>query len=720
MKRIRGVRQHDRSDCGAACLRSVARAFGLDISLSRIRVLASTGKDGTSVMGLLEAAEELGFHAKGIRGDPDSVSSVPVPSIAHIKVRNSFFHYVVITKVGRQYVRFMDPECGTIRKEEIEIFKQMWTGILVIMAPGREIRQTEAAPSLLTRILDLVKPFRLNMIQALAGTVIYSILGLSTSIFVQKIIDIVLVNRNPNLLDLLGVVMIGLLAFRMLISWFKSVLLLKTGHQVDAGLIMGYYRHLLALPQRFFDTMRTGEILSRVTDAIKIRVFINHSLIELMVALLSICVSLAAMAFLSLQLCALIGASIPLFILLYGLIDRVNRKVLRRIMEESAELESQLFESVNAQKAIGAHGWQRASEARTGEKLAGMLKSNYRAGIVSIFSSHTGESIAGLLTVLLLWAGASRVLDGSLSTGELMSFYALLGYLIGPIKSLGGLSRVFREAIVAADRLFQILDLEQEEHFDSGLNVTCIGREIRFDNVFFRYGARPELFNGLTFTIKCGEMTGIVGRSGTGKSTIASLLRADYQPSDGKLLIDNCNIGQFNKQELRKKIGIVPQHIELLSGTILENITGPGAEPETDRLVEIAAGAGLLEFINLLPSGFYTRIGENGIGLSGGEKQRIACARALYHDPEVLILDEATSGLDPQSESMFQGVIDRLRASGLTIIMITHRLSQVIRADRIILLDEGKVAETGTHADLIALKGKYRQLWSFQNPETSG
>ena len=716
MKRIRAIRQHDQSDCGAACLCSIARAFGYDIPLSRIRELASTDRQGTSVAGMVEAAEKMGFLARGVKGPPQALKSAPIPSIAHLKVKKNFYHFVVLTRIGNRHVRFMDPEGGTIKKISYRAMEKMWTGVLVIMAPSAGFTEKKESTSLAARFLNLAMPFRATLLQALCGAILFSLLGLSTSLFVQKIMDFVLVNRNINLLNLMGVAMILFLLVRVMVSWFKSIFLLKAGHQVDAGLLLGYYRHLLSLPQQFFDTMRTGEILSRMSDAIKIRVFINHSLIELVVAVLTILLTLLAMACLSWQLCLLVCSALPAYTILYIAFDRVNKKVLRKLQEETAELESQLVESVQAQRTIRAFGWQSWSVSRVSGKFTAVLKENYKAGLASLLSGHGSEFLSGLLTILLLWTGAVKVIDGFLSPGELMSFYAMLGYLMGPLKNLGGLNRTLRDALIAADRLFQILDLEHEHNAGSGLQLRRLDGDIEFHRVSFRYGSRPELFRDLSFRIPCGKTTGIVGMSGCGKSSIAAMLRAEYLPAGGSLRINNCDIRQINKSSLRNKIGIVPQHIELFSGSILENIAPGEHQPDTDKLIKIADKTGLIRLIEDLPAGFYTELGEHGLNLSGGERQRLAFARALFQEPEMLILDEATAALDPVSETHMLEMIAELRRTSMTLVIITHKLNLVKDSDHIVMIDRGESPESGRHSDLIGLNGRYTQLWSHQNP----
>jgi len=715
MKKIRGISQHDASDCGAACLSSIARAYGYDIPVSRMRQLASTERHGTSVMGLVEAAEKMGFIAKGIKGPPEALRSAPIPSIAHLIVNNNMYHFVVLCSFGKKGVKYMDPDGGTIKKETYEDLKEKWTGVIVVMVPGPEFVKMRNNHSLFKRFAELTSAFRKTLFQALIGAILFSLLGLSTSLFVQKIVDFVLVNHNFNLLNLMGMAMIGMLAMRIMISWFKSLFLLKAGHQVDAGLITGYYRHLLSLPQSFFDTMRTGEILSRINDAVKIRVFINHSLIEIAVAFLTIILTLTAMSLLSWQLCILVASVLPFYAILYLIYDRVNKSVLRNLMEESAGLESKLVETIQAQRTIRTFGWTSWANDIISGKLTGVLKMSYKAGFASIITGHSGEFISGLITILLLWVGAAKTCKGLLSPGELMSFYAMLGYLLVPLKSLGNLNQTFRDALIAADRLCQILDLEQEKHISTGIKIDRIEKDIEFRNIHFRYGSRPELFRDLCFSIRHGKLTGIVGRSGSGKSSIAALLRGEYMPVKGNLMINNCDIQQLERTTLRRRISIVPQQIELFSGSILDNIIPGESVPDWKKLLSIADQTGLIKLINQLPAGYYTEVGEHGLDLSGGERQRIAFARALYSKPDILILDESTAALDAVSESEILNTVSKLQNDSLTIILITHKLSLVRDAEHIVLIDNGKAPESGKHEELMQLNGKYRQLWLAQN-----
>ncbi len=479
--------------------------------------------------------------------------------------------------------------------------------------------------------------------------------------------------------------------------------------------MMGYYRHLFTLPQRFFDSMRTGEILSRMNDAVKIRFFINHTIVDLVVSLITILLTFTAMAFLSWQLCLLAGLAIPVYGGIYIVYDMLNKSILRRTMEKAADLESQLVDTVRAQRTVRVFNLQDYAYMNAESSFIDLIRMNFRGGLISIRVSEAGDFFSGLITILLLWIGSLRVLQNMISPGELMSFYAMLGYMMGPVRSLTGMNRTIRDATIAADRLFQILDLAGEKNQKTGIGIKKITHDIQFQNVEFRYGSRPLLFKGLDFSIPRSAMTGIVGKSGCGKSSIASLLMGIYPPRKGQILVNNCDINQFNKTQLRQVLALVPQQPELLSGTILDNISPGEKDPDTDRIMQIAEQTGLTEFLNSLPGGIYTAVGEQGFTLSGGERQRIAMARALYRRPEILVLDEFTSALDAEAEQEMIKLVLSMKDQGMTLVVISHKLQIVKQADHIILISDGKVSESGHHDELYGSGGQYRQCWEQQN-----
>jgi ATP-binding cassette subfamily B protein len=708
------IKQHDVTDCGAACLASVAAHYKLQIPIARIRQYANTDKKGTNVLGMIEAAERLGFQAKGVKGVVESLSKIPKPAIAHVAKKEGLLHYVVIYGVTDKHVTVMDPGIGKTEKLKLSDFLKEWTGVLILLLPTEQFEVGNQKISTFQRFWHLLRPHTSVMLQALVGAAVYTILGLSTSIYIQKITDNVIVEGNKNLLNLLSLGMILLLLLQVVLGAVKSVFALKTGQSIDARLILGYYKHLLKLPQQFFDTMRVGEIISRVNDAVKIRVFINDVLISLAVNIFIVVFSFGMMFTYYWKLALLMLAIIPFYVVIYFIVNRINKKQQRAMMESSAELESQLVESLNSIATIKRFGIEDMTNIKTENRFVVLLRTIYQASISSLYIGSTSEFITRLLTIVLLWVGTYFVIEQELTPGELLSFYSLVGYFTGPIQSLIGTNKTIQEALIAADRLFEIIDLEREtEGNKMTLTPEMVGN-IRFENVNFRYGTRVQVFENLTLTIQKGEITAIIGESGSGKSTLMYLLQNLYSLTSGSIFIGNYDIKHISSQSLRKIVSVVPQQIDLLSGSLLENISLGDFNPNMQCIIEISNLLGNSAFIEKLPNGFNTRLGEHGTNISGGQRQRIAIARALYRNPEILILDEATSALDVISEKNIQNAIEFLRNQGKTIIIIAHRLSTIKSADKILVLENGKLVQEGNHQSLLYQEGVYNRLWMQQ------
>lgn len=719
MKRGIKIKQHDITDCGAACLASVCAYYGLRFPLARIRQYAFTDQKGTNVLGLVEAANRLGLSAKGVKARVEALEYVPKPVIAHVVINEKLQHYVVIYKVTDEHITYMDPADGRMHRVTQEEFLKIWTSILVLMEPEETFRTGNMRTSMTKKFLSLLVPHKGLIFQAVFGALIYSILGLSTSVYVGKITDYVLVDKNVNLLNLMGVVMLLVLLLRTFIGAMKSILALKTGQRIDAALILGYYKHLLTLPQLFFDTMRVGEIISRVNDAVKIRNFINNVSLDLVVNSMILLFSLIVMFVYSWVLALVTLVSAPLFLLIYWGFNRLNRKYQRGIMESTAELESQLVESVGAISTIKRFGIEEFANLKTETRFVHLLKNTYYSIRGAILAQGGVQFVSTAVTVAVLWVGSMLVIDQELTPGTLMVFYSLVGYVISPVGSLITANQTIQDAVIAADRLFQIMDLEREQN-DGGkieLKPEMIG-PIRFNQVTFRYGTRKEVFDGLDLLIEKGKTTAVVGESGSGKTTLVSLLQRIYPVQKGNIYIGQYDIAQIDNRSLRRWVGTVPQQVELFAGSLTENIALGDLYPDMEKIARIMEELGLTDFVNGLPKGYRSLIGEHGASLSGGERQRLAIARALYKDPEILIFDEATSALDSLSERYVKQALERLKEQGKTVIVIAHRLSTVKNADAIVVIDHGKVIEQGTHQQLTRLEGgKYRSLWMEQTNE---
>jgi ATP-binding cassette, subfamily C, bacteriocin exporter len=684
-------KQRDATDCGPACLKYVAHFYRLELPIPQLRLLAGTGPAGTTVFSLVEAARQLGFSAKGVKGPPSALPGVPLPAIAHVLIDQRLFHYVVLVAWTRRHVRIMDPATGRVERWSQDRFASIWTGVLVLLAPGEQFRAATCTVAPWRRLWHLIRPHRSLLLQAFAGAAASTLLALSTSIYVQKIVDTVLPDSNPRLLDLLTTGMLVVLAGRVTIGAFQSLLSLRAAQCIDATLILAYYRRLLQLPQPFFDTMRIGEITSRVADAVKIRSFLNQSLLSLLLNPLILACSLGAMVLYSWKLAALSAALLPVQAIIYVVADRINRAAQRQIMERAADFDAQLVESLGAQSVLRQFQLETAATLKTEVRLVRLLRGVWRAAIAGLGTNTAASLFSQVYLVGLLWCGAHLVLQSGLSAGQLMSCYTLSGYLAGPIGALLGLNATIQETLIAADRLFEVMDLPPEP--DSGTIQLTSERtgDVQLEEVNFRHPGRLPLWERLTVRLPAGCITVLAGASGSGKSTLLALLQRLYLPEQGRILIGGTDLRYFSLTSLRRGIAVVPQQPRLLSGSVLENIAAGATPPDLARALRICRELGAAEFIEKLPQGFLTPLVEHGANLSGGQRQRLALARALYREAPILLLDEPSSALDAGAEEALLEALRRERDRGATIVLAAHAPRLWTLADQVVTLPGGQV-----------------------------
>lgn len=712
------VKQHDMMDCGAACVSSIGNFYKIYMPITKIRQWSETDKNGANVLGLIQASEKMGFQAKGVKASIEAIDKIPLPAIAHVMYENYLQHYVVIYRVQKKKIHLMDPSLGQMLDLNPQEFEKIWTGALILIAPKNDFSPSNFKNSNAKRFYDLVKPHQSVLIQSIFGALLYTLLGLSIPIYIQKITDHVLTNGNKNLLNLMSTLLILLISIQALIGIKKTVLVMKTGQLIDAQLILGYYTHLMNLPQRFFDTMRIGEIISRINDAIKIRSFINETALEILVNTFVIVFTLCLMFSYYWKLAMVITIIIPIYVSIYLIMNHLNKKNERKLMEVSAKLETQLVESVHHAKTIKEFGIESFTNKLIENRFIKLLFTGFNSGLNNLFSNASSQYLSSILTIMILWIGSYFVIDGKISPGELFSFYALVGFFTGPIAMLINANKSIQNALIASDRLFEIMDLEIDTSFQNKLTLqkTDLG-DIQFKNISFGHGNRTKVFKDFNLTIYKNQTTAIVGESGCGKTTLFSLFQHLYPIKEGAIYIGNYNMNGINIQDFRNMLGVISQDLHLFAGNILENIALGESNPDIKRIIEICQNLELSDFIEKLPNNYHTEIGENGTLLSGGQKQRIAFARAVYKNPEILLLDEATSSLDSISELPITKFIESFKRQSKTIIIIAHRLSTIKAADRIVLLKNGSVKESGNHADLMALKGEYFNLWNLQHQD---
>ena len=718
-RRLAFVRQDDQSDCGPAALATIALHHRMPIGLQQLRELSGTDRVGTNLHGLVAAAERLGFSPKGLMGTDEALPRIPLPAIAHIKNEEGLGHFVVVHRVRRRSILVADPARG-IRVLSREEFRRAWTGALLVVPPGPGIGRGAEASAVAKpeppgrRFLGLLAIHRGVLAEAFFCALLMTMLGVATSYFVRHLVDSVLDRGEGRLLNALGVGMVLVTAFRALFGVLRQYLVAHVGRQVDLALIARYARHVLGLPMAFFEARRVGEILSRVNDAAKVREAVSGTTLTAVVDGTLVLGLLAVLWAQDLRLAMVATAFVPLLLLAVAAHHPSARRRSLRAMEDASRLSSHLVEDVSGVETVKAFGLQRDRAEQGEQHLVDLARSTFSLQMLGLSMGSLATGVTGLASVAILWYGGHRVIDGALTIGDLMFFYTLLGYLLDPLQRLASVNLQIQDALVAIDRLFQVLDLEPEpiggRHT---IPFRRLRRSIRLRGVGFRYGRRSQVLRDVSLSIPSGKTVAIVGESGSGKSTLLKLLMGFHEPTQGSILIDRVDLRDHDLATLRDRIGLVSQDPFIFNGTIYENIAlgRPGARPEeVDRA---ARAAGLQRFIAGLPERYETIIGERGANLSGGQRQRLAIARALLKRPEIVIFDEATSHLDTATERAIQEGI-RTALAGKTVVLVAHRLSTIRDADLIYVMHEGRVAEHGTHQELMAREGRYCALWRAQ------
>ncbi len=708
------IKQHDITDCGPACLSSVFAWHGLRVPLSQVRMKASTDKKGTNLLGLCQAAEAYGMECKGLKVDFDFLRSLEVPAIAHI-LKDNLQHFVVVFGVCENKVYLMDPAVGKMEFRKEMDFRESWTGILLFLEPGKDFETGDYSVSRFQRFLKMLRPHRKELIPALLLAVFQTLLGISFALFLQILIDQALMMGSLTALYLLGLVMGIIIILQMGAGFLRSMLMLNTGLKMDFQLMKNFLQKVMALPQVFFDRMQKGEIISRFGDAVKIRSFISDIALNLFLNLMILICAFTVMLSTEWRLGLGMVAVIPLYAMLLHLVNRKNRSLQRKVMEKAAKLESSLIENIGGIRTIRHFGTESDSLKKIEALLEDVLVTAKGSGRMGIYAQISTSLVNKVFTVLVLCFGGGMVIAGQLSLGELMAFYALIAYFTHPVSELINANQSYQDAMIATDRLFEIQDL-QSEQVENSADIPDQIMPIKVEEVYFSYGAGDDILKNISMQLEAGRIYVIAGESGSGKSTLARLLEGIYTVDHGRLLINGLDLSGLNLVELRRRIGTVPQQIELFSGSIKDNIALGYEEPDTAKIEAICSMLEMDDLISGLPFGFDTLIGEFGLQLSGGQSQLLAVARALYRDPDLLILDEATSAVDAITEEKILKVFKKLRNEGKTILLITHRMKNCLTADEIVVMREGRIIEQGSHQDLFITGTAYFDLWRKQSP----
>lgn len=705
------------------------------IGLQRLRDLAGTDRVGTNLLGLVEAAEKLGFTATGVKGSYEALRGIPLPAIAHVTNEDGLGHFVVLHRVKKNTVLIADPARG-IEKLDRDSFCKSWSGYLLLVepkdqpTPGRERGDPTTPPTSDTssphpiatsntvrpsrRLMGLLCRHRGVLAETFVCALLMTLLGLGSSFFVQHLVDSVLVLGQTNLLNALGLGMMLVVVFKALFGVLRGYLLAHVGRKVDLALLSDYTRHVINLPMKFFEMRQVGEILSRGHDATKVRDAISGTTLTAVLDGLLVTISMLVMWRYDAPLAAAATVFVPVLLITVAAHHPTAKRRSRQAMEDAARFSAQVVEDISGVETIKAFGVERTRSQERDTRLTRLLGTSFRLQTLGISMGSTASFVTGAAGIVVLWFGGHRVMAGGLTIGQLMFFYTMLGYLLGPLERLASINLQIQDALVAINRLYEIMDLPPEPIAQPDkARFTGVHDRITLKNLSFRYGCREPVLRGMGLNIPAGSTVAIVGESGSGKSTLLKLLTRFYDPDQGQILIDGVDLRDYRLDALRAGIGVVNQDPFIFNGSIRDNIALGQPNATMAQVVHAAQAAGLDEYIAALPQRYDTVIGERGANLSGGQRQRMAIARALLCDPHVLLFDEATSHLDTATERAIQTSLRTVFAHK-TVVLVAHRLSTIKEADLIYVLKDGEVAEFGSHHHLMQHNGAYAQLWRAQ------
>jgi HlyB family type I secretion system ABC transporter len=700
--------QQSASDCGAACVVMVSHYWGKRFSINHLRNIANVDRNGSSLRGLTAAAESLGFNTRPVKASLEQLAKQKLPAIVHWEGK----HYIVVYEITKKHVIVADPAIGQ-RSLSHQEFKADWTGYALLLEPTALFKDAKETTTPFWQFFELIKPHSWVMLEVFIASLFIQIFGLVTPLFTQLILDRVVVQRSGLTLMAVGLGLMIFSIFRVVMTGLRQYLIDHTAQRINVALVVAFIRHTLRLPLSYFETRYVGDIISRLQENNKIQRFLSGEALSIVLDLITVFIYLGLMFWYSWKMALLALVIVPPFFLLALIATPFLQRISREIFYAVAKESSYLIEALTGVRTVKSTAVEQTVRWHWEELLQKEVKTSFTGQVIGNRLQIFSNTIEAVVSSALLWYGAYLVIQNQLTIGQLVAFNMLLGNIIRPFQRLTVLWNQVQEVVIAVERINDVLDAEPEEDLQLKIkqSLPLISGNIRFENVTFRYHPESDIniLENLSFEIKAGQMVALVGRSGSGKTTISKLLLGLYPPTDGKILIEGHDITTISLQSLRQQAGVVDQDTFLFGSTIRENISLGHPEATLAEIVEAASLAGADEFIRKLPMAYETQIGEGGGLLSGGQRQRIAIARALLGNPHLLILDEATSHLDSESERIIQTNLHTILKKR-TSLVIAHRLSTVQNADLILVLDRGVLIESGTHTELMTKRGHYFYL----------
>ena len=698
------------TDPGLFCFINIAHFHGIPADPEQIvHALAIDPREGMSEGDMLRAAKSLKLKARAATVKYSKLAKLPLPAIVGLEKEK----YAILAQIVDGKMLMLMPGGTPPKVISAKEFQKNWTGRVLLFVP-RFWQETDRKFNLKWFIPTILK-YKKPLLQVLLAALVVQIIGIFTPILMQVVIDKALAHHSVSTLDVIVGGLVIIAVFETLLGVARNYIFTHTTSRIDVILSSRLFRHLFALPLRYFETRRVGDTTARVLELEKIRSFLTGTPMTTVIDISFMFVYIAVMWFYSPNLTWLVLASLPVFALLSAIITPMLRSRLDEKFNTGADAQSYLVESISGAQTIKSFALEPQLQKNWEGRLSNYVRANYKTQLLSGNAGAFGQLIQKVFDIAILWAGAHMVMAGSLTIGGLIAFRMLSGRVSGPVLRLVQSWQDFQQTGISMKRLGDIFNTKPEPTLDpSKSRLPAIKGDVRFENVRFRYSPdSPEVVRDVSFGIRPGSVIGVVGRSGSGKSTISKLLQRLYVPESGKILIDGVDIATTDPAWLRRQIGVVLQENFLFNASIRDNIAVHKPSASMEEVVRVAKIAGAHEFITELTESYDTQVGEKGEGLSGGQKQRIAIARALLHDPKILIFDEATSALDYESENIIQQNMQQI-AAGRTVIIIAHRLSTLKSVDKIMAIDRGQLVEYGSPSALLKRGGLYAHLYRQQ------
>ncbi|MDF5725184.1 MAG: type I secretion system permease/ATPase [Rhizonema sp. PD37] len=691
----------------AACLTMVAQQLENPVQLEWVQRQLR----GERPKHLTEAAEKLGFALRRLQVSWGDLRTLSFPALLQWSQTQGNETWVVAYGVKGDRLIIANPlhpdsSCENLPQSVVEA---SWNGLLWQV---EAIHKQEKFN--LSWFTPAVWQYRKLLIEVLIASFTLQLLGLATPLITQVVIDKVMVQESLPTLDVMALALLLVAIFEAVLGIMRLFIFTHTARRLDLSLSAQLFRHLMRLPLAYFESRRVGDTVARVQELEQIRQFLTGTALTVVLDSIFAVVYLVLMFYYNVPLTGVALAVLPLFAILTLTATPILRNWLNETFNRSADSQSFLVETVTGIHSVKAHAAEPIARDRWEGLFARFIRTGFKASTTSNISSNIGDFLTNFSTLLILWFGAKLTIEHKLTIGQLVAFQMLSARVTGPLLRLVQLWQNLQQVLLSVDRIGDILNVSPEAEPGTGLVLPPLKGQVIFEQVFFRYRANTEpILRGISFTAQPGQFVGIVGRSGSGKSTLSKLLQRLYQIESGRILIDGFDIKSADLASLRQQIAVVLQEDFLFNGTILENITLGDPDITSQQVVEAARCAVAHDFISELPNGYETNVGERGTALSGGQRQRIALARLFLSQAPILVLDEATSALDSETE---QQVLQNLQkiSTNRTVFLIAHRFAPLKRADLILVLEKGVIAERGTHSALLQQKGLYWSLYQRQ------